>query len=149
VHPELSIGELAARAGVSVPTIRFYESLGLVGSRRTVGNQRRFERTALRRLAVIGAGRRVGLSLAQIAAALGELPAGSAPTQADWTSFATGWRQLVDARIAELQALRADLDGCIGCGCLSLQRCQLFNRDDEAAGEGPGARWLRQAPPGG
>ena len=141
----LTIGELARRAGLSVPTLRFYESRGLLTSVRTAGNQRRFARHALRRLAFVTAAQRVGLSLAEIAAALGTLPDDRAPTRRDWTRLSAGWRHRVADRIAELQALQDTLDGCIGCGCLSLQRCALYNAADSAAAEGNGSRWLRQA----
>jgi len=142
---ELTVGEVAQRAGISVPALRYYEQLGLVTSRRTTGNQRRYERSVLRRLAVVAAGRRVGLPLADIGATLATLPADHAPSQADWTALSTRWRASVQRRIAELERLRDDLDRCIGCGCLSLSRCTLYNPKDEAAAEGPGARWIRRA----
>jgi len=141
----LAIGEVAVRAGVSVPTVRYYETRGLLSSVRDGGNRRRYPRSVLRRLAFVAAAQRVGLSLEEIAAALGELPEGRTPTRADWTRLSRTWRARVDARIAELERLREDLDGCIGCGCLSLRRCALYNPGDGARGEGPGARWLRQA----
>lgn len=144
---QLSVGQVVERAGVSAPTLRYYESLGLITSARTSGNQRRYPRHILRRVAFVAAGQRVGLSLAQIGALLAQLPAGRSPTQADWTRLAQPWRQMLAARIAELQALQDSLEGCIGCGCLSLERCALFNPGDSAAGEGPGSRWLRQATP--
>lgn len=142
---QLSVGEVACRAGVSVPAVRYYEQRGLIASTRSAGNQRRYPRHVLRRLAFIAAAQRVGLSLDQVAAALATLPAGRAPTRRDWARLAGPWRQLVAGRIRELEALVESLDGCIGCGCLSLARCTLFNPDDEAAREGPGARWLRNA----
>lgn len=142
---ELTVGDVAQRAGISVPTLRYYEQLGLVVSSRTTGNQRRYERSVLRRLAVVAAGRRAGMPLADIGAALAALPRDHAPSQADWTTLSTSWRASVQARIAELERLRDDLDGCIGCGCLSLARCALYNPSDEAASEGPGARWVRRA----
>lgn len=146
VPPELlTIGETAARAGVSVPTLRFYESRGLVTATRTTGNQRRYPRDVLRRLAFVAAAQRVGLSLAEIGAALATLPTDRAPTRRDWTRLSAPWRRRVDARVAELTALRDTLDGCVGCGCLSLRRCALFNPGDAAATEGPGSRWLRDA----
>ncbi len=143
----LTIGEVAARAGVSVPTIRYYEQRSLISSTRTSGNQRRYPRHVLRRLAFIAAAQRVGLDLAQISTALATLPADRAPTRRDWTRLSAPWSAAVAERIATLQALQTSLDGCIGCGCLSLRRCALFNPDDEAATEGPGSRWLRQSLP--
>lgn len=143
--PALSIGELSRRSGISASAIRFYEDRGLISSERTDGNQRQFARHTLRRLAVLAAGRRVGLSLAEIGAAFATLPADHAPSQAEWAALSQTWADAVDARIRELEALRGDLDTCIGCGCLSLTRCGLFNRDDEAAAAGPGSRWVRTA----
>lgn len=140
-----SVGELARRAGISVATIHYYEQRGLIRSQRTSINHRRFPRHTLRRLAVVAAGQVIGLTLAQIGDALSELPADRAPTQREWSRMSVRWAALVDRRIATLQALRSSLDGCIGCGCLSLGRCTLFNPDDEAAAEGPGSRWLRAA----
>jgi MerR family redox-sensitive transcriptional activator SoxR len=142
---ELAIGEVAERAGLSVPAVRFYEARGLISSSRTTGNQRRYPRHVLRRLAFVAAAQRVGLDLATVAAMLATLPSDRAPTRADWTRLSRPWRALLSRRIAELEALRDSLDGCIGCGCLSLQRCALFNPSDEAAAEGAGARWLREA----
>lgn len=141
----LPIGEVAARAGVSVATVRYYESLGLVAATRTAGNQRRYPRHVLRRLAFVAAAQHVGLTLTQVGDALATLPADRTPTRRDWTRLSAPWRQLVDTRIAELERLRDALDGCIGCGCLSLQRCALFNPGDEAGAEGAGSRWLREA----
>ena len=141
----LGIGEVSARAGVSVPTVRYYEERGLLTSVRDGGNRRRYPRSVLRRLAFVAAAQRVGLSLEEIAASLAELPEGRTPTRADWTRLSRSWRPRVDARIAELERLREDLDGCIGCGCLSLRRCALHNPGDAARGEGPGSRWLRDA----
>jgi MerR family redox-sensitive transcriptional activator SoxR len=141
----LGIGEVAARSGVSVPTVRYYETRGLLSSVRDAGNRRRYPRSVLRRLAFVSAAQRVGLTLEEIAAALAELPAGRTPTRADWTRLSRTWRTRVDARIAELERLREDLDGCIGCGCLSLRRCALYNPADAAGVEGPGSRWVRQA----
>jgi len=141
----LSIGDLAGRAGVSVPTVRYYEARGLIQSTRTAGNNRQFPRHTLRRLAVVAAGQRVGLTLHEIADSLAELPADRAPTQREWRQMSGQWAATVARRIRELEALQASLDGCIGCGCLSLGTCTLFNPDDEAAAEGPGSRWLRKA----
>lgn len=144
---ELTVGQVTTRAGVSAPTLRYYERLGLITSTRTAGNQRRYARHVLRRLAFVAAGQRVGLSLTQVADLLGQLPADRAPTQAEWTRLAGPWRDLLTARIRELEALQDSLDGCIGCGCLSLTRCALFNPADTAATEGSGSRWLRRAAP--
>jgi MerR family transcriptional regulator, redox-sensitive transcriptional activator SoxR len=141
----LSIGTVAERAGLSVPALRYYEERGLVSPVRDGGGRRRFPRHVLRRLAVIAAGQRVGLSLADIGDALDQLPADRAPSTREWTRVGEQWQELLDARIRELQALRTDLDGCIGCGCLSLTRCTLFNPHDSAAEEGSGSRWLRDA----
>jgi MerR family redox-sensitive transcriptional activator SoxR len=141
----LTIGEVARRAGVSVATLRYYEQRGLVVATRTSGNQRRYPRWVLRRLAFVAAAQRVGLNLDQVKAALDSLPSDRAPTQQDWTRLAQPWRQQVADRLRELQALQDTLDGCLGCGCLSLTRCALFNADDEAAAEGDGSRWLRDA----
>jgi MerR family redox-sensitive transcriptional activator SoxR len=143
--PELTIGETARRSGLSTPTLRYYELRGLIRSTRTSGNQRRYPRHTLRRLAFITAAQRVGLSLEEIAALLDTLPADRAPTRADWTRLGRPWRERIAARIAQLEALQDTLDGCLGCGCLSLARCRLYNPDDEAASEGPGSRWLRNA----
>lgn len=144
-HPLLPIGEVARRAGVTVATLRYYEQRGLVSATRTAGNQRRYPRWVLRRLAFVAAAQRVGLDLDQVRAALDTLPADRAPTQQDWARLAEPWRRQVADRVRELQALQDTLDGCLGCGCLSLTACALFNAGDEAAAEGPGSRWLRQA----
>ncbi len=141
----LTVGEVARRAGVSVPTLRYYEQRGLISSTRSAGNQRLYPRHVLRRLAFISAAQRVGLSLEQIATTLGTLPPNRAPTRRDWTRLSAPWRAMVAGRIRELEALQDSLDGCTGCGCLSLTRCSLFNSDDAAAAEGPGSRWLRSA----
>ncbi|MBA2573208.1 MAG: redox-sensitive transcriptional activator SoxR [Nocardioidaceae bacterium] len=141
----LPVGQVAQRAGLSVPTLRYYEQRGLIASVRSTGNQRQYQRSVLRRLAFIAAAQRVGLSLEQISTALAALPTDRAPSQRDWTRLSSPWRQLVADRIRELEALQNDLDGCIGCGCLSLTRCSLFNPEDSAAAEGTGSRWLRRA----
>ena len=143
------MGELSARSGLPPPTLRYYEELGLLTSTRSAGGHRRYERWVLRRLAVIAAGRRIGLPLATIRADLDRLPADRAPTRAEWAGLASAWRAHVDARVRELHALQEDLAGCVGCGCLSLDRCPLRNPGDEAAAEGPGARALRRARPAG
>jgi MerR family transcriptional regulator, redox-sensitive transcriptional activator SoxR len=141
----LTIGELSRRSGVAASAIRYYEDRGLISSRRTAGNQRLFARHTLRRLAVLTAGQRAGLTLDQIRDAFATLPADRAPTREEWTALSSGWVAAVDARIRELETLRQDLDGCIGCGCLSLTRCALLNPGDAAAAEGPGSRWVRSA----
>ncbi|MCA1710272.1 MAG: redox-sensitive transcriptional activator SoxR [Actinobacteria bacterium] len=141
----LSIGEIAWRAGVTVATLRYYEQRGLISSVRTAGNQRRYSRHVLRRLAFIAAAQRVQLPLQEIATMLGTLPEGRAPTRADWTRLARPWRAHVQGQIDALQALQNTLDGCLGCGCLSLTRCRLYNPGDEASAEGAGSRWLREA----
>lgn len=136
---ELTIGELSERSGIATSAIRYYEDRGLVTSRRTPGNQRRYERSMLRRLAFIRTAQGVGLSLEEIEAALESLPSGRTPTKADWARLSRSWRPRLDARIAQLERLRDTLDSCIGCGCLSLRRCSLSNPDDVLATRGPGA----------
>jgi MerR family redox-sensitive transcriptional activator SoxR len=141
----LSIGAVARRAGVTVPTIRYYEERGLISSVRDPGGRRQFARHTLRRLAVIAAGQRLGLSLEEIGSALAPLPADRAPTAREWKIIGTHWNELVEQRVRQLDALKNTLDGCIGCGCLSLGKCMLFNPGDEAAAEGAGSRWLRNS----
>lgn len=136
----LPIGEVAARSGVSVPAVRFYEERGLISSVRTHGNQRRFERHTLRRIAVIRAGQRFGLSLAELADALAELPEDRPPTKRDWTRLSSRWQALLTERIDAMIAVRDGLESCIGCGCLSLRTCPVYNRDDSLASEGSGPR---------
>ena len=138
----LSVGELAARSGVAVSALHFYEREGLLVSGRNAGNQRRYGRDVLRRVAVIRVAQRAGIPLAEIRAALETLPDGRTPTKADWSRLSRRWRRELDARIERLTRLRDQLDGCIGCGCLSLQQCPLRNPDDAAAGQGPGAPYL-------
>lgn len=140
----MTIGELAARSGVAPSAIRFYEAQGLLEAGRTEGNQRRYERAVLRRIAVIQAGRAAGIPLSRIRTALDSLPAGRTPTRKDWDRFSRRWRQDLDERIATLEALRGRLTTCIGCGCLSIDRCELLNPDDEARAAGAGARYLRE-----
>jgi MerR family redox-sensitive transcriptional activator SoxR len=144
VANELTIGELAARSGVASSALRFYEAQGLIGARRTSGNQRRYDRSTLRRIALIQAGRAAGIPLLQIRAALDALPSHRTPTRRDWERLSRGWRAEIDQRIATLQALRDRLTTCIGCGCLSIDRCSLLNPDDEAATLGPGAHYLQR-----
>ena len=139
---ELAIGEVADRSGLAVSAIRFYEDKGLIASTRTPGGQRRFRRDVLRRLAFIQAAQRVGLSLDEIGAAMAALPGDAGPTGAEWKELSASWRPLLDERIDLLTALRDQLDHCIGCGCLSLERCKLSNPGDRAARLGAGARYL-------
>lgn len=138
----LSIGELAARTGLSVSAIRFYEERGLVAPARSAGKQRRFPRSDIRRLSFILIAQQMGLSLEEIRAALARLPAGRTPTQKDWEGMSRAFRATLDARIASLTQLRDRLDGCIGCGCLSLKKCQLYNPDDRAQRFGAGPRYV-------
>ena len=139
---ELTIGEVSARSGVAASALRFYEREGLIAARRTDGNQRRYDRAVLRRIAFIQAGRAAGIPLERIHAALDTLPRERAPNTRDWQRLSRSWRQDLDARIATLQALRTRLTTCIGCGCLSLTKCALLNPEDEAAAGGPGAHYL-------
>lgn len=138
----LTIGELAERAGVATSALRFYETKGLIASERTSGNQRRYPRAALRRVALIRAAQEVGLSLEEVGEALETLPHDKTPTKKDWERMSRGWRSRLDTQIAELQALRDDLTDCIGCGCLSLKSCAIFNPGDVIADKGSGARYL-------
>lgn len=138
----LTIGDLARRTGLSVSAIRFYEEKGLVGAIRTSGNQRRFLRSDIRRLSFALIGQRLGLSLAEVRAELATLPEGRAPTQRDWQAISERIRDRLNERIAMLESVRDRLDGCIGCGCLSLERCALYNPADRAAGLGAGPRYL-------
>ncbi len=140
----LSVGDVARRSGLAVSAIHFYERKGLIAADRTGGNQRRYGRDVLRRLALIRAAQEVGLPLSEVAEALQALPAGRTPTPADWRRIATGWAERLDARIRLLQRLRHDLDGCIGCGCLSMKRCNLVNPADALAKEGTGGVALRK-----
>ena len=139
---ELSIGEVASRSGVAPSALRFYERRGLIAASRTDGNQRRYDRAVLRRLAFIQAGRAAGISLERIGGALGTLPRNRTPSRRDWERLSNRWRDDLDARIETLQALRGRLTTCIGCGCLSIDRCDLLNPDDEAAAQGAGAHYL-------
>jgi MerR family redox-sensitive transcriptional activator SoxR len=143
-HPgqELSVGEVAERSGVAISALHFYEREGLITSRRTAGNQRRFRREVLRRLALIRIAQRVGIPLADIRAALDGLPGGRTPTRADWEALSERWRAELDERIHRLQQLRDDFNGCIGCGCLSISHCGLVNPHDALGNQGPGPRRL-------
>lgn len=136
---ELTVGEVADRAGLAVSALHFYERKGLIESRRTNGNQRRYRRDILRRVAFIRASQRLGIPLATIKEALAMLPEGRTPTQGDWVRLARAWRGVLDARMAEMARMRDTLAGCIGCGCLSLQHCELANPYDSLGelGSGP------------
>lgn len=138
----LTIGELAARSGVAPSALRFYEKEGLIRATRTGGNQRRYERSELRRVAFIRIAQQVGVSLEEIRAALRSLPEHRTPTRADWARLSARWGRRLDERIALLERLRDQLTGCIGCGCLSLKRCTLINPGDRMAELGPGPRKL-------
>jgi MerR family redox-sensitive transcriptional activator SoxR len=141
----LAIGEVAGRSGIAPSALRYYEQQGLIAASRTAGGARRYPRSVLRRLAIIRAGRNVGLTLPEIRAALATLPGDRPPTADDWARLSEGWRARLDEQIAALERLRDGLTSCIGCGCLSLGRCALSNPGDMAAGDGPGARWLPPA----
>jgi MerR family transcriptional regulator, redox-sensitive transcriptional activator SoxR len=138
----VTIGEFARRAGVAASALRYYEQLGLISSERTAGGQRRYPRVMLRRVAFIRAAQTVGLSLAEVRTALARLPDERTPNKADWNQVSATWIRHVDDRISELEQLRATLNSCVGCGCLSLRTCRLYNPEDTAATRGPGARWL-------
>lgn len=145
--PELlTIGEVVERSGIPHTALRFYEERGLIAAERTTGNQRRYRRAVLRRLAFIRTAQRVGLSLEEIRDALATLPNGRTPTKSDWARLSQVWRTELDERIAALHRLRDRLTGCIGCGCLSLKSCNLINHDDRLARYGPGAPLLTGAP---
>jgi MerR family transcriptional regulator, redox-sensitive transcriptional activator SoxR len=139
---ELAVGEVANRSGVAVSTLHFYEAEGLISSRRTAGNQRRYPRQVLRRIAFIRASQGVGIPLRRIKAALDQLPDRRTPTRRDWERLSEDWRSELDDQIRRLQRLRDNLSGCIGCGCLSLDRCKLVNPDDILGRQGPGPRKL-------
>ncbi|BBX53923.1 MULTISPECIES: redox-sensitive transcriptional activator SoxR [Mycolicibacterium] len=136
---ELTPGEMALRSGVAVSALHFYEREGLITSRRTSGNQRRYSRDMLRRVAFIRMSQRLGIPLARIREAMATLPADRTPTSKDWARLSAAWRADLDERIVHLQRLRDNLTGCIGCGCLSLKVCALANPGDALAEEGPGA----------
>lgn len=140
IDRQLSVGEVAERAGIAVSALHFYEARGLIQSVRNGGNQRRYAREVLRRVAVIKVAQRIGISLEEIGVALASLPEGRTPDAHDWARLSKGWQKELDARIARLQALRDQLDDCIGCGCLSLGACKLRNPLDTLSEEGPGPR---------
>jgi MerR family redox-sensitive transcriptional activator SoxR len=141
-EPLLTIGELSARSGLATSALRYYERAGLLSSARTAGGQRRYPRATLRRVAFVRAAQQIGLSLEEIRDALATLPEGRTPTKTDWARLSRTWRPRLDKRISELEALRDSLTSCIGCGCLSLRRCALYNASDRAAMRGTGARYL-------
>jgi len=139
----LTVGEVASRAGVPISTLHYYESLGLIEADRSPGKQRRFRRATLRRIAFIRAAQQLGVGLAEIKEALARLPEQRTPTKADWARLSAAWSADLDERIAALQALRDRLAGCIGCGCLSLRACALYNPQDACASQGSGPRRLK------
>ncbi len=140
----LTIGQLAKRSGVAPSALRFYEERGLIQSERAASGHRRYPRAVLRRIAFIVFAQRVGLTLQEVAAELRKLPRHDVPTQADWAKLSSTWRRKIDERIEELQRMRATLDQCIGCGCLSLKKCRFANPDDRAGSYGAGPRaWMR------
>jgi MerR family redox-sensitive transcriptional activator SoxR len=138
----LSIGEVAERTGIAVSALRFYEAEGMLHSERSAGGQRRFARDALRRVAFIRVAQRVGLTLEEIRDALATLPDARTPTAADWARLSRAWKSRLDERIRLLQSVRDDLSSCIGCGCLSLHACRLYNPEDRARALGQGPRYL-------
>lgn len=142
LHKELSVGEVAKRSGLAVSAIHFYEAKGLIKSRRNAGNQRRFTRDVLRRVAIIKVAQRTGIPLASIRDALRALPEERTPTADDWKALSARWKAELDERIANLTMLRDQLDGCIGCGCLSLSECPLRNPRDQLGEQGPGPHLL-------
>jgi MerR family transcriptional regulator, redox-sensitive transcriptional activator SoxR len=149
VSEPLTIGEVARRSGVAASALRFYEERGLIASERAGSGHRRYRRPVLRRVAFIVFAQRIGLTLEEIGAELAKLPPDRAPTRRDWARLSSGWSDRIDRRIAELQRLKAGLTECIGCGCLSLDRCRLANPGDRAASLGPGPRyWIGDGRPG-
>ena len=142
----LTIGEVAERSGVATSALRFYEDRGLIASERTPAGHRRYPRAVIRRVAFIVFAQRVGLTLAEVAEALAKLPSDRVPERADWARLSRSWRARLDERIAELERLKSGLTECIGCGCLSLDRCRLANPGDRAGGLGPGPRYLMGDP---
>ena len=142
----LTIGDMAARSGVAPSALRYYEREGLIRSTRTGGNQRRYERHELRRVAFIRIAQQVGVSLEEIRAALAQLPENRTPTKADWARLSARWRRKLEERITLMERLRDQLTGCIGCGCLSLQRCKLINPDDRLATRGKGPQMIINPP---
>jgi len=146
----MTIGEVSRRSGVATSALRFYEERGLISSERAGSGHRRYARSVLRRVAFVVFAQRVGLTLQEIGTEFAKLPPDRAPTRRDWSSLSRGWSARIDDRIAELERLKIGLTECIGCGCLSLERCKLANPGDRASGLGPGPRyWVGDRPPGG
>jgi len=139
---ELTVGDVASRSGLAVSALHFYEAKGLIASHRTSGNQRRYRQDVLRRVAIIKVAQEVGIPLAEVGNVLARLPADHIPNRQDWAEISRLWASDLDRRIKQLKRLRSGIAGCIGCGCLSLDQCQLFNRHDRLAAEGPGPRRL-------
>jgi MerR family redox-sensitive transcriptional activator SoxR len=148
--PTLTIGEVAARSGVATSALRFYEDRGLIASDRVGSGHRRYARPVIRRVAFIVFAQRVGLTLEEIKTELDRLPTDRVPARGDWAALSGSWTARIDERIAELERLKAGLTGCIGCGCLSMDRCKMINPDDRAGKRGPGARyWMGDPQPKG
>lgn len=145
IQSQLTVGELASRSGVSVSALHFYERQNLISSTRTSGNQRRYRRDTLRRVALIRIAQRVGIPLAEVANALAELPDGRTPNRQDWQRLSRQWRDRLEERIHRLEQLRDQFTGCIGCGCLSIDACGLANPRDQLAEHGPGPRRLLES----
>ena len=145
VNAGWSVGKVADRCGVKISTLHFYEQKGLIFSWRNQGNQRRYQKDVLRRVSVIKAAQKVGISLEEIKTALSALPANRTPNMKDWETLARNWQQKLDARISYLEKLRDSLTGCIGCGCLSMKNCPIYNADDKLAKKGPGPVLLELA----
>lgn len=143
---QLTIGQVSERSGIAASALRYYESRGLISSERAGSGHRRYSRSVLRRLAYIVFAQRVGLTLAEIERSLARLPEGRVPTRADWATLSAGWQDRVDQEIRQLERLKSAMTSCIGCGCLSLDRCAMANPDDRAAAGGPGALVLREPP---
>ena len=139
---ELTVGEVARRSGLAPSALRYYETVGLIVSRRTAGHQRRYRRSVLRRLAVIRSAQNVGVGLRDVADLFARLPPDAAPTRREWAVMSARWRPLLDARIRDLEAVRDHLDSCIGCGCLSMRQCSLYNTQDTLGSTGSGPRRL-------
>lgn len=143
----LAIGEVAERTGVAVSALHFYEREGLIASVRTAGNQRRYSRHVLRRVAIIRVAGRMGVPLAEVAAEFARLPADRMPSKRDWERISSHWRGKLEARRLEIERMERELTGCIGCGCLSLGTCRVFNPDDTLSADGPGPRLLPKIDP--